>query len=144
METTSYRVLHDLPPVAHQQQPEGGREHDDEEGPVELAGQRPGHRVEAEHGDHDHVGDHVGQHLEPEQRVHLLADVVQVAVDAAQDVQLDHHGRLLVPGDLGLVPLLRGLYLLLRSCIVLFVVTFISSAGGTASLVMSILTGSLS
>ena len=113
METTSHRILHDLAPVAHQQQPEGGCEHDDEEGPVELAGQRPGHRVEPEHDDHDHVGDHVGEHLEPEQRVHLLADVVQVAVDAAQDVQLDHHGRLLVPRDLGLVPLLRGLYIML-------------------------------
>ena len=133
METTSHRVLHDLAPVAHQQQPEGGCEHDDEEGPVELAGQRPGHRVEPEHDDHDHVGDHVGQHLEPEQRVHLLADVVQVAVDAAQDVQLDHHGRLLVPRDLGLVPLLRGLlYIYLYIYYVLYCLLSPSSAARAA------------
>ena len=35
----------------------------------------------------------------------LLADVVEVAVDAPEDVQLDHHGGLLVPGDLSLVAL---------------------------------------
>ena len=31
--------------------------------------------------------------------------MVEVAVDAPEDVQLDHHGGLLVPGDLGLVAL---------------------------------------
>ena len=87
-----------------------------------LTVQGSGDGVEAKQDDDDDIGDHVGQHLEPEEGVdlwiydcinkqpgvsvhHLLADMMQVAVDAPEDVQLDHHSGLLVSGDLSLVAL---------------------------------------
>ena len=99
--------------MSDQHQPKGRADHDHQERPVELSCrenisvstphhhlpltiQSPRDGVESEHDENDHVGNEVGQHLEPEEGVDLLTGVVKVTVDSSQDIQLDHHCGFLV------------------------------------------------
>jgi len=83
------RVLHDLRPVPDQEDLDGRENDDDEERPVEPAAVGGAGQVEAEHDEDDEAGDDVDQHLEPQKVVDLLPDIVEVAVDAAEDVKLE-------------------------------------------------------
>ena len=117
---SAHRVLHDLGPVTHQHQPQRRTEHYHQERPVELpctadlsvisyhqlpTVQSPSDGVESKHDEDHHVCDEVGEHLEPQESVDLLAGVVEVAVDASQYIKLNHDGGFLITRNLRLVSL---------------------------------------